>query len=308
VVQHAEAKHVSVLLERRRETLVVVVEDDGQGFDLSAVRASALEGRLGVAGMEERASLLGGSSQSKLHPAKARRSSLRSHSVSTVKRRGQMLVLRLLLADDHGVLRAGLRALLDSQPDMRVVGEAETADEAVLLAQRLQPNIALVDVRMPGGGLDALRRMKQHCPELKVLIMSQYDDTAYLHQALAMGASGYALKRAAGQELVHAIRTVARDEVYLHPTLTRVLVEESWGPRQPESAAPDETLSERETQVLRLVALGYTTRQIADELSLSVRTVETYKQRFVDKLGLRGRAALVRYALEHGLLEAESEH
>jgi len=167
------------------------------------------------------------------------------------------------LADDHGILRAGLRALLDAQPDMEVVGEAETAEAAVRLARTLRPDLALVDVRMPGGGLAAARRMKQELPALLVLILSQYDDPAYLHQALAAGASGYALKHAAGQELLQAIRAVARGEVYLHPTMARVLVEQAWGPRQAAPAAPAQPLSEREAQVLRLVALGYTTQQIA---------------------------------------------
>ncbi len=216
-----------------------------------------------------------------------------------------MAKLRIVLADDHGVLRAGLRALLAAQPDMDVVGEAETADAAVELARRLGPDVALLDVRMPGGGLTAAGRIKQALPDVRVLILSQYDDPTYLHQALAAGASGYALKRAAGQELLHAIRTVARGEVYLDPAVARVLVEESWGPRQPPPTVTGQPLSEREAQVLRLVALGHTTQRVAEQLYLSVRTVETYKLRGMEKLGLHGRAALVRYAVEHGLLEAE---
>lgn len=216
-----------------------------------------------------------------------------------------MSKLRIILADDHGVLRAGLRALLDAQADMQVVGEAETAEAAVQLARDVQADLALVDVRMPGGGLAAARLMKQECSHLAVLILSQYDDPAYLQQALAAGASGYALKRAAGQELLQAIRAIARGEVHLDPAMARVLVEESWGPRQPAADTTAQPLSEREGQVLRLVALGHTTQQIAEQLFLSVRTVETYKLRGMEKLGLRGRAALVRYALEHGLLEGE---
>jgi DNA-binding NarL/FixJ family response regulator len=215
--------------------------------------------------------------------------------------------LRIVLADDHGVLRAGLRVLLDSQPDLEVVGEAETAEGALELVSALQPDVALVDVRMPGDGLVAARRMKEAMPRLAVLILSQYDDPAYLEQALAVGASGYALKRASGPELLQAVRAVARGEVYLHPSLARILVEQSWGKRQPAGPAP-QTLSERETQVLRLVALGYTTQQIGEQLFLSVRTVETYKLRGLEKLGLSGRAALVRYALAHGMLETAPEH
>ncbi len=214
-----------------------------------------------------------------------------------------MSKLRIVLADDHGVLRAGLRALLDDQPDLQVVGEAETADRALALVRELQPDVAVVDVRMPGDGLNATRQMKQEFPALSVLILSQYDDPAYLHQSLAAGASGYALKRASGQELLQAIRAVARGEVYLHPAVARVLVEQSWGPRQPADPDGSQPLSEREAQVLREVALGHTTQQVAEKLFLSVRTVETYKARGMEKLGLDGRAALVRYAIEHGLLE-----
>ncbi|MBI2907597.1 MAG: response regulator transcription factor [Chloroflexi bacterium] len=218
-----------------------------------------------------------------------------------------MAKLRVVLADDHGVLRAGLKALLAEQPDLEVVGEAETADAAVQLVKDLKPDLAVVDIRMPGDGVKATRRIKQEWPKVEVLILSQYDDPAYLRQALAAGASGYALKRASGQELVAAIRAVAGGEVYLHPAMTRVLVEDSLGPRQPDTFTLSHPLSEREAQVLRLVALGYTTQQIAEQLFLSVRTVETYKVRTMEKLGLSGRAALVRYALEHGLLEAESD-
>lgn len=218
-----------------------------------------------------------------------------------------MAKLRIVLADDHGVLRAGLKALLDDQLDMQVVGEAETAEAAVALVQELRPDLALVDVRMPGGGLLAAERMKQALPHLKILILSQYDDAAYLHRALAAGAAGYALKRSAGHELLHAIRAAARGEVYLHPAMVRVLVEESWGPRQAATATPPQPLSEREAQVLRLIALGHTTKQIGEELSLSIRTVTTYKQRLIDKLGLHGRVALTRYALEHGLLTGEAD-
>jgi len=218
-----------------------------------------------------------------------------------------MAILRIVLADDHGVLRAGIRSMLEGQPDMEVVGEADGADTAIDLVQRLRPDLALVDVRMPGSGLHAAERMKQALPDLKILILSQYDDPAYLHRALAIGVSGYALKRMSGQELLHAIRAAARGEVYLHPVMARVLVEGAWGLRPPQAETSAQPLSERETQVLRLTALGYITRQIGGELGLSVRTVETYKERLVEKLGLHGRVALVRYALEHGLLESDTD-
>jgi DNA-binding NarL/FixJ family response regulator len=216
-------------------------------------------------------------------------------------------MLRVVLADDHGVLRAGVRALLSGQSDMQVVGEAESADELEQLIKTHQPEVAVVDVRMPGGGLTAIRRIKHEQPGLRVLVLSQYDDPAYLREALAAGASGYALKRSSGHELIEAIRSVGRGEAYLHPSLTKVLVEASWGPlgRAIEPAA--EPLSEREVQVLRLVARGYTAEEIAEKLAIGVRTVKTYKTRSMDKLGLTSRTALVEYALEHGLLEGEPD-
>jgi two-component system, NarL family, response regulator NreC len=214
--------------------------------------------------------------------------------------------IRLLLADDHAVLRSGLRMLLDAQPDMEVVGEAADGGEAVRTALESRPHVVLMDVAMTGeSGLEATRRIKQHAPEIRILVLSMYDDESYLRRALEAGASGYALKRAADTDLLSAIRAVARDEMYLHPALTRVLVgdllrRDLSAPQSDRRDAPH--LSERELEVLRLVALGHTNQEIADALYLSVKTVESYKGRLMEKLGLRGRAALVRYAVEAGLL------
>jgi two-component system response regulator NreC len=227
-------------------------------------------------------------------------------STPNVETRGHGDRIRLLLADDHAVLRSGLRMLLDVQPDMEVVGEAANGVEAVREALASRPDVVLMDVAMSGeGGLEATRRIKQRAPEIKVLVLSMYDDESYLRRALEAGASGYALKRAADTDLLSAIRAVARDEVYLHPALTRVLITDllGHGPSTSGAARGDEPhLSEREIEVLRLVALGHTNQEIADSLYLSVKTVESYKGRLMEKLGLRGRAALVRYAVEAGLL------
>ena len=214
--------------------------------------------------------------------------------------------IRILLADDHAVLRTGLRMLLDAQPDMEVIGEASDGNEAVDQAIDSHPDVVLMDVAMSGGGgLEATRRIRQEAPEIRILMLSMYDDESYLRRALEAGASGYALKRAADTDLLSAIRAVVQDEVYLHPALTRVLVSDLLK----REAAPREALrpalprlSDREIEVLRLVALGHTNQEIADTLVLSVKTVESYKGRLMEKLGLRGRAALVRYAVEAGLL------
>ena len=212
-------------------------------------------------------------------------------------------VIRVLIVDDHAILRSGLRMLLGAQPDMDVVGEASDGAEAARLVEDLHPDVVLLDLAMPGmSGLEALRMIKRNTSTTRALILSQYDDESYLRRALEAGASGYVLKRAADVELLSAIRAVARGEVYLEPMLTRLVVNDLFqrGDVAPNDRAP--TLSDREREVLQLVALGNTNQQIADRLVLSVKTVETYKARVMEKLGVRGRAALVRYAMEQKLI------
>jgi two-component system response regulator NreC len=214
---------------------------------------------------------------------------------------------RILLADDHAVLRAGLRLLLNSQADLEVVGEAASGIEVIALAETLQPDLILLDLSMPSlGGLDALRALRHIAPGSRILILTMPDDPQYLRQALKNGAAGYVLKRAADIELLSAVRAVLQGEVYVHSSMTRVLLEDLL----PQTDSGNEsdlwnTLSEREQEVLRQVALGYTGTEIAEKLSLSVKTVETYRARGMEKLGLINRAALVRYALRRGLISAE---
>lgn len=215
--------------------------------------------------------------------------------------------IRILLVDDHAVLRAGLRMLLDAQPDMQVVGETGDGAESIASAQALQPDVILLDLTMPKlGGLAALPRLHDAAPQARVLILSMHDDESYLRQVLSEGASGYVLKKAADTELLSAIRAVHRGDVYVYPSLTKVLVE-SLLDREAKAPAtgrvPYEALSEREQAVVRLVALGHTNQEIAGQLFLSVKTVETYRARAMVKLGLRSRAALVRFAVEQGWLD-----
>ncbi|GAB4405149.1 MAG: response regulator transcription factor [Anaerolineales bacterium] len=215
--------------------------------------------------------------------------------------------IRVLLADDHAVLRTGLRLLLTGQNEFEVVAEASTGSEALSLAEKLQPDLILLDLSMPGlGGMDVLPAMQKMVPSTKILILTMYDDPQYLRQALKHGASGYVLKKAADAELISAIRAVLRGEMYVHPSMTRVLLEDILP--EAKSSSTDLTwasLSEREQEVLKMVALGHTSAEIADQLSLSAKTVETYRARGMEKLGLRTRAALVKFALKGGLIKQE---
>ncbi|HLN27946.1 MAG TPA: response regulator transcription factor [Gemmataceae bacterium] len=212
--------------------------------------------------------------------------------------------LRVFLADDHAVVREGLKALVNAQPDMEVSGEAADGRSVYQQVQQLQPDVVIMDVSMPEmNGALATEQLKQARPRVKVLALTVHEDKGYLRQLLEAGASGYMLKRAAAEELIRAIRTVAAGGIYLDPTLAGKVVGSFV--RNPTGKGGSEgiELSERETEVLRLIAAGHSNKEIAGRLNLSVKTVETYKARSMEKLGLRGRAEIVRYALQHGWLQ-----
>jgi two-component system response regulator NreC len=213
----------------------------------------------------------------------------------------------ILLADDHTVLRSGLRLLLSGQDGLDVIAEAGSGAETLALAEKLQPDLILLDLSMPTlGGLDALPLLRKLAPAARVLILTMHDDPQYLRQALQQGAAGYVLKKAADSELLSAIHAVLRGEVYIHPAMTRPLLEDLLPPAGTSTHADLwDTLSEREQNVLRQVALGYTRTEIAEQLNLSAKTVETYRARGMEKLALRSRAALVRFALEKGIMRSE---
>jgi two-component system, NarL family, response regulator NreC len=212
---------------------------------------------------------------------------------------------RVLLADDHAVLRSGLRLLLTSQNEYEVVGEASSGKETLSLAEQLQPDLILLDLSMPFlGGLEALPALRKLVPSTRILILTMHDDPQYLRQALKNGASGYVLKKAADAELLSAMRAVLRGEVYVHPSMTRVLLEDIL-PASPLGEDAWNDLSEREQEVLKMVALGHTSAEIATQLNLSAKTVETYRARGMEKLGLRTRAALVKFALQEGLIKRD---
>jgi DNA-binding NarL/FixJ family response regulator len=215
-----------------------------------------------------------------------------------------MLETRVLLVDDHAVLRAGLRLLLEAQPDLRVVGEAGDGREALTLALDQRPDLVLLDLTLPGlSGLETLAALHKVLPTAKVMILTMHDDEGYLRQALRQGARGYVLKKAADTELIAAVRAVLRGDVYVQSAMTAALLD-TLLPAQtgPAREDPWQTLTERERETLLLVARGHTSAQIGDQLSLSPKTVETYRARGLEKLRLRSRAALVQFVLARGLL------
>lgn len=213
--------------------------------------------------------------------------------------------IRILVADDHAVLRAGLRLLLNSQPDMKVVAEAASADEAIAAAVRATPEVTLLDLSMPGSvGTDTIGRVRAACPSTRVIVLTMHDDPIYARAAFSAGAAGYVPKRAADRKLVSTIRAVHRQHSPGRgKTLGGLDVAEPT-PRPPDGDGGP--LSPRELQVLTLLARGHTNREIAARIKVGTKTVETYRQRLAVKLGLRTRADIVAYALEAGILAAPS--
>ncbi|HEX7049536.1 MAG TPA: response regulator transcription factor [Longimicrobiales bacterium] len=214
--------------------------------------------------------------------------------------------IRILLVDDHAVLRAGLRALLDAEPDLRVVGEASTGEEGVERARELRPDIVVMDLSMPGiGGLEATRRIAALEQNPKILVLTVHAEEEYLLPVLEAGGSGYVTKTSADEDLIEAIHTVARGEVFLYPSAAKLLLK---GYREAEvgrEAGPLERLSDREREVLALTAEGFSSSEIGEKLFISPKTVDTYRSRIMEKLGLKHRSELVRFALRTGLLKAE---
>jgi DNA-binding NarL/FixJ family response regulator len=215
-----------------------------------------------------------------------------------------LATIRVLLIDDHAVVREGLRALINAQAGIEVVGEASDGRSALPLAATLRPDVAIVDVSMPGmKGAETTEELKRASPDLKVLALTIHEDKGYLQLLLEAGASGYALKRAASEELIHAIRVVASGGVYLDPFLAGKVVGRLVRKPSSREEIQVEPLSERETDVLERLARGYSVKEIAAQLEIGVRTVETYKSRSFEKLGLRSRTDLIRHAIQRGWLQ-----
>jgi DNA-binding NarL/FixJ family response regulator len=208
--------------------------------------------------------------------------------------------MRVLIADDHGIVRSGLRMLLDSVDGIDVIGEAADGIEARDIAVRERPDLAILDVKMPGlTGLEATREIRKQAPEVAVLILSMHEEERYLFEALKAGASGYVLKRAADRELIDAIRAVERGEPFLTPEAQQALIRDVLG----DGERQQEDLTPREEEVVKLVADAHTNKEIAELLGLAEKTVENHRSNAMHKLGMRDRVELVRYAIRRGLIE-----
>jgi DNA-binding NarL/FixJ family response regulator len=219
-----------------------------------------------------------------------------------------MLPITLLLADDHKLIRSGLCALLKNEPDFQIVGEANSGREAVQLSAKLAPNILIMDIAMPLlNGMEATRQVVQRCPATKVIVLSAYDDDAHIEAVLGAGASAYLLKLTAAAELCHAVREVHKGNAYFSPTVAERLRAKSIAKLdQPLPMGKQPSLTSREAEVLQLIAEGFINKQIADELNVSIKTIEKHRQSLMDKLDIHSIAGLTRHAAGRGVIEAES--
>jgi DNA-binding NarL/FixJ family response regulator len=214
------------------------------------------------------------------------------------------LQARVLLADDHEIVREGLRMLIDAQPDLKVIAEVGDGAAAIAAALQEEPDLVILDVAMPKvTGLDAARRIVEQRPSMKVLVLSMHDNEQYFFEALRAGAAGYVLKSAAGSDLVEACRAVLRGEPYIYPSAVRGLVREYLDRAREEGPGRTDPLSPRESEVTKLVAEGHTSQEIAETLMISEKTVERHRSNVLAKLGMRDRVELTRYAIRRGLVE-----
>jgi PAS domain S-box-containing protein len=314
--KHAAARSGRVAFSLHEGTARLVVQDDGKGFDLEQVRRPTRQGGLGLYGLHERVALLGGTLALDTAPGQGVRLTVavpvqgKSESLpcsgQPSKRRGTRthVGIKILLVDDHAVVREGLRMALDAQPGITVVGEAEDGRQALELIEELHPDVVVMDVAMPNmNGLEATRQSKRRFPEVKVVILTMYEDEEYVAQIVEAGANGCVVKRSAGTELLLALHAAMRGERYFSPSIARILVE-GYG----KQLAPTDRigrLTEREREVLQLVAEGKTNKDIADLLVLSIKTVKVHRAHIMEKLGVHDRVDLVKRAQRMRLVMAE---
>jgi len=215
------------------------------------------------------------------------------------------LKVRVLVAEDHAVVREGIRMILDAQEDVEVVGEACDGDEALRLARQLLPDVVVMDISMPRmNGVEATREIKRLYPDMQVLILTMHEEESYVFQLLRLGAAGYVLKRAAATDLVEGVRAASRGEAFLYPAVARSVVQDYLDRmRSGEGTGRYDGLTDREREILVLIAEGHTNAQIADRLFISVKTVQTHRAHIMEKLDLHDRSLLVRYAVRKGLIQ-----
>ena len=307
IVKHArQATIISVVIDQADGNLRLVIDDDGCGFDTTSSTGprGKRNGGLGLPGMRERLTLIGGELDVEIF-GRRRYCDFCAHSPRTQKDGGVTAKIRIVLADDHPIFLNGVRSLVQAEQDLELVGDASSGLAALKVIREKRPDVAVIDVSMPEmNGILLGRRLADEMSSVRVVVLTLHEDRAYLKQALDAGISGYVLKRSAAETLVQAIRAVVMGGLYVDPAIASRMFKAGTnraGRQRNDVTVPE--LSDRETEVLRLVALGFTNREISHRLDLGIKSIETFKARGTEKLGLRSRAELVRYASTEGWLD-----
>ncbi len=305
ITRHAAAQHAVIRFSQRNGTLELNVEDDGIGFDPDQVTPSENGEGLGLLGMKERAALIGGALELTSRPGTGD-----EHRGENPAARGDGEMnekIRIMLVDDHEMVRAGLRALLKGHAEMEVVGEAADGESAVELARSLTPDVILMDIALRGNmnGIEATRQIRTENPTIQVLAVTAHDSPEYFFELMKAEAVGYVLKEATPSELFTAIRAAHRGEAYFYPSIARYLLNDYL--RRVRSGHEDRVhydgLTDREREILRLIANGHSNRQIGEMLVISINTAEAHRGHIMQKLNLHTRAELVKYAIKSGLID-----
>jgi DNA-binding NarL/FixJ family response regulator/two-component sensor histidine kinase len=316
VCRHAQATRACVRLSCNTAAARLLVEDDGRGFDPGESGRAGQPAGLGLGGMHERATLLGGTLTVDSAPGAGTRVTLGvpidypGDEPDIVRESREQRYeaassdVRVLLVDDHAIFREGLVRILDAWPGVRVVGEAADGREALEMVEQLQPDVVVMDIAMPHlNGLDATRQIGRRFPDTRVVILTTYESRQYLVQIVKVGAAACVLKRSAGTELVAAVRAAAQGESYVSPTIAGMMLDDY---RLRIDHGGDDMLTEREREVLQLVVEGRTNQEIADELIVSIKTIQTHRAHILRKLGAHDRADLVKHAISTGMIPSET--